>query len=157
MKICRECHTEKELNEFYKHFRMGDGYLNKCIACVKNRVTKHRNENLEKIREYDKSRAMLPHRVQARKEYSNTEKGKIAKTRALKNYHERYPLKRASHVITGNAIRDGKLVRPSSCSECASTEKIEAHHDDYTKPLDVRWLCRKCHYKWHKHNTPIFQ
>jgi ribosomal protein S27AE len=136
---------------------MGDGYLNKCIACVKNRVTKHRNENLEKIREYDKSRAMLPHRVQARKEYSNTEKGKIAKTRALKNYHERYPLKRASHVITGNAIRDGKLVRPSSCFECASTEKIEAHHDDYTKPLDVRWLCRKCHYKWHKHNTPIFQ
>jgi len=84
MKICRECHIEKELNEFYKHFRMGDGYLNKCIACVKNRVTKHRNENLEKIREYDKSRAMLPHRVEARKEYIKTEKEKSCKIKSIK-------------------------------------------------------------------------
>ena len=157
MKICRECHIEKEINKFYKHSCMGDGYLNKCIDCVKKRITKHRGENLEKIRDYDKLRAMLPHRVQARKDYLTTENGKLAKSKALKNYQERYPLKRASHVITGNAIRDGKLVRPKNCSECDSTEKIEAHHDDYTKPLDVRWLCRQCHYKWHKHNTPIFQ
>jgi len=157
MKICRECGNEKELGSFYKHSAMADGHLNKCIDCVKKRVSKHRDENLEKIREYEKSRSMLPHRIQARNEYAKTEKGKIAITRALKNYHERYPLKRASHVITGNAIRDGRLIKPKNCSECTSVEKIEGHHDDYTNPLNVRWLCNKCHRKWHKNNTPIFQ
>jgi len=156
MKTCRECGVEKQLDNFYKHFAMADGHLNKCIDCVKSRISKHRDQNLEKIRQYDKHRSMLPHRVQARKEYGKTEKGKIAKTKALKNYYEKYPLKRASHVITNNAIRDGKLVRQENCSECNSIEKIEAHHDDYTKPLDVRWLCNKCHRNWHKNHTPIF-
>jgi len=157
MKVCRECNTEKPLVEFYKHAAMADGHLNKCIQCVKARVGKHREANLEKIREYDRSRGNLPNRVEARKEYAKTEQGKAAFKRARDSYHKRYPMKYAAHVITGNAIRDGKLIRASQCSVCESTERIEGHHDDYTKPLDVRWLCRSCHDKWHKKNKPIYE
>lgn len=59
------------------------------------------------------------------------------------------------------AIAKGKLV-PLPCEVCGDDEKDKngvrkcvAHHDDYSKPLNVRWLCRKCHHKWHKENKPI--
>jgi hypothetical protein len=157
MKVCRECNEEKPLTDFYKHPRMMDGHLNKCISCVKSRVGKHRELNLEVIREYDNKRANKPHRVQARKDYQKTEAGKLAKKKAMAAYLQRYPMIYAAHVITGNAIRDGKLFKATSCSVCNSIEKIEGHHDDYTKPLDVRWLCEKCHKEWHRHNKPIYE
>ena len=157
MKVCRECNKEKPLSDFYKHSRMADGHLNKCIECVKSRVTKHREANLERLREYDKQRAKLPNRVQARKEYVQTEAGKEARRKAGAAYQKRYPMKYAAHVITANAIRDGKLTKAKKCSVCDSSKKIEGHHDDYTKPLEVRWLCEKCHKEWHRHNKPIYE
>ena len=157
MKVCRECNTEKPLSEFYKHSKMADGHLNKCMECVKKRVLKHREENLEKILAYDKMRANLPHRVQARKNYVKTEQGKEAKRRGMKAYHERYPLKKAAHTMVSNAIRDGRLEKKYECSVCESTEKIEGHHDDYTKPFDIRWLCEKCHKEWHRNNKPKYE
>ena len=78
--------------------------------------------------------------------------GKQAKKRAMDAYHKRYPMTYAAHVITRNAARDGTLIKPNNCSVCGSTEKIEGHHDDYSKPLEVRWLCSKCHKEWHKIN-----
>lgn len=157
MKVCRECKTEMPLSCFYKHPRMADGHLNKCIECVKSRVTKHREANLEKIRAYDKLRANHAHRVQARKEYAKTERGKEAHRKGLKAYQERHPLRHAARLIVGNAIRDRRLEKHFECSVCGSTTKIEGHHDDYTKPLEVRWLCESCHKDWHRHNTPIYE
>src|SRR5678816_242106 len=46
------------------------------------------------------------------------------------------------------AIRTGKLVR-QPCVRCGE-EKTEAHHEDYSKPLDVVWICRVCHRKAHR-------
>ena len=157
MKVCRECNVEKPLTEFYKHSQMADGHLNKCIPCVKSRVHKHREVHLETIREYDKKRGTKPHRVQARKDYQKTETGKLAKKRAMAAYYKRYPMTYAAHVITSNAVRDGRLFPAISCSVCMQNEKIEGHHDDYTKPMDVRWLCEKCHKEWHRHNKPIYE
>ena len=157
MKTCRKCNQTKQLTEFYKHKEMLDGYLNYCIECVKARVAKHRQANLEKVNEYDRNRAMLPHRVQARKEYAQTDRGQEARRTAHANYRQRFPMKYAAHVVTRNAIRDGKLIPATSCSVCGSTEKIEGHHDDYTKPLEVRWLCEKCHKAWHRSNKPIYE
>lgn len=157
MKICRECKQEKPLSDFYVHTRMKDGYLNKCVECVKSRVKKHRVDNLDKIRAYDKERSMQPHRVEARKQYIKTDAGKIAKQKAQTNYKQRYPMIYAAHVITRNALRDGKIFREDICSVCGSDYKVEGHHDDYTKPLELRWLCEPCHKKWHRHNTPVYE
>jgi len=157
MKVCRECHQEKPIEEFYKHFAMADGYLNKCISCVKERVKNYREANLERIQAYDRKRGMLPHKVEQRKVYAKTESGKQAIKKARLLYQKRYPLAYAAHIVTGNAIRDKKLIKSEICSVCESTTDIEAHHDDYTKPLDVRWLCSNCHDIWHKHNKPIYE
>lgn len=46
------------------------------------------------------------------------------------------------------AIRSGKLIR-QPCAACGNP-KSEAHHDDYSKPLNVEWLCRQCHAAAHR-------
>jgi len=157
MKTCRECCKDKPLSEFYAHKSMLDGHLNKCKECIKARVRQHRVENLDKVKEYDKKRALQPHRVQARKEYAKTEKGKQSHQKSIMKYRQRYPMVRAAHVLVGNAIRDGRLIVSDQCSVCGSQDNVHAHHDDYTKPFDVRVLCAKCHTEWHRHNEPIYK
>lgn len=46
--------------------------------------------------------------------------------------------------MVGNAIRDVRLIR-QPCRVCGTTKQIEAHHPDYSKPLDVEWYCRLHH------------
>ena len=44
----------------------------------------------------------------------------------------------------------GNMIRPDACSQCGKTGcPIEAHHEDYSKPLDVMWLCNVCHTEQH--------
>jgi hypothetical protein len=60
------------------------------------------------------------------------------------------------------ALRIGALVRPESCDHCGTASRladgrtgIQAHHSDYNRPLDVLWLCQRCHHEWHKHHQPV--
>jgi hypothetical protein len=59
-----------------------------------------------------------------------------------RRWAERNPEKRAAHIAVGNAVRDGRLVK-LPCEVCGA--KAQAHHDDYSKPLEVRWLCPPHH------------
>ena len=77
-KICKGCGAEKDLAEFYKHPRRADGHLNKCKVCVRSRVRDNRRERLEQYAQYEKSRANLPHRVQARQGYREEHKEQIS-------------------------------------------------------------------------------
>jgi hypothetical protein len=157
MKVCLACNTKKPLDEYYLHKQMLDGYLNKCKECVKSRVHTYRINNLAAVTAYDKKRDSLPHRIKIKQKYLKTDSGKKAKAKASLNYKKRYPMKYAAHIITANAIRSGKLLPVKNCSECNSTNKIEGHHDDYTKPLNIKWLCELCHKEWHRHNKPIYE
>lgn len=63
---------------------------------------------------------------------------------AKRGWSERNPEKRKAHHAVAAAIRDGRLER-QPCETCGTTENVHAHHDDYSKPLDVRWLCASDH------------
>lgn len=61
----------------------------------------------------------------------------------------RSKMRRSAGRAISNAIRDGKLTRqPCEVRKCKEPF-AEAHHDDYSKPLDVRWLCKKHHTEHH--------
>lgn len=149
MKECFKCGKEKPLSDFYKHSQMADGHLNKCKKCAKKDVAKHREENLDEIRAYDRKRGSLPHRIALRDDYQKTAAGKIAGDNANRKYKERHPNKRAAHLLLGYAIKAGKIIK-ESCSICGSIYRIHGHHEDYCKPLDVIWLCPKHHSELHK-------
>lgn len=152
-KICFKCGAQKPIKEFYKHKQMADGHLNKCKDCTKSDVSRNYRENIDHYKDYERGRAMAPHRIEARAEYMATESGKIAHAKASARWTKRNPVKRLANMMVGNAVRDGRLVKPQSCEDCKSTPKrLHGHHDDYAMPLKVRWLCPGCHNKWHKEN-----
>jgi hypothetical protein len=66
-----------------------------------------------------------------------------------KLWEQKNPEKAAAHKTVEVAVRLGKLVR-QPCEVCHSTTRIHAHHDDYSKPLDVMWLCPLHHKQRHK-------
>lgn len=134
MKACFKCGETKPLDDFYKHSQMGDGHLNKCKDCAKIDVRRHRIENPDRVREYDRARSQLPHRKAMRKAGYNRE-------------WDIHPDRMKARNAVSNAVRDGRLLK-QSCAFCGG-ESHEAHHHDYTKPLDVTWLCRPCHRRFH--------
>ena len=155
MKNCFKCNTLKELSEFYRHPQMLDGHVNKCKECNKSDVRANRAGKIDYYRNYDHGRNMRPDRVKARREYIVTDAGKAATKRSRTAYRKRFPNAYRAKLKFGNALRDKKIHRQYSCSKCSSDIRIEGHHDDYSKPLDVRWLCMICHRAWHKTNTPL--
>jgi hypothetical protein len=134
-KKCFKCGSVKPLSEFYKHQAMADGHLNKCKECAKNDVQKHRSENLEKIRAYDRDRAKNPNRIKA----------SVAVTKAWRDADKR---RQSAHGAVRRAILAGTLVR-MPCIRCGEPNSV-AHHEDYDKPLEIVWLCQPCHKQRHK-------
>ena len=154
-KQCFKCGILQPLSCFYKHNLMADGHLNKCKTCTKKDVKQNREKNIDYYKEYDKQRDQFPSRIKQKLDYRNTEKGKIAVKKSNENWNENNKIKRAVHVVFGNYIRNNNHLKPLSCENCNQEKRLNAHHDSYREPLNVRWLCSKCHIKWHNENEPI--
>ena len=151
IKTCFKCNEEKSLSEFYRHPQMGDGHLNKCKSCTKIDTIRNRSDRLEYYTNYDKYRAMQPHRVSARYQYQQTDAGKESVKKSKEKWATGNPVKKAAITQVGNAVKSGKLEKPKSCGSCyIPNVRIHGHHDDYSKPLAVRWLCSMCHIAWHR-------
>lgn len=154
MKICKKCGETKPLSEYYKHAQMADGHLNICKDCKRADAINVRNANIDYYRAYDQSRANNPERVKAREDYAKSAAGIESQSLAKKRFSKRNPVARKCSGAVNNAVKNGLLIK-QPCEVCGSTGLVHGHHDDYSKPLDVRWLCPKHHAEWHKHNEPI--
>lgn len=128
-KACFKCNEVKPLAEFYRHREMSDGHLGKCKGCTRRDVRSNRRIRGDHYKEYDRKRG------------NRWKDGYESEWRKLN------PEKYKAHVIAHNAIRDGKLKR-EPCFMCGD-EKVHGHHVDYSKPLDVIWLCPTCHKRIH--------
>lgn len=135
VKKCFKCNEEKSLIYFYDHKGMSDGKLNKCKECTKKDVSNYSIKNNEKIKIYEKKR-------------SQTIKRKLLNNKNTKQWRKLNPEKWSAQVKVNNAIRSGYLLK-KTCEVCGKT-KAHAHHDDYSKPLVVIWLCPLHHKERHK-------
>lgn len=101
----------------------------------------------EKVRAADRARFQRDHakRMAANRAYLHAHPEVAA---AISRRHrERYPDRYRARTAVNNAVRDGRLTR-EPCEACGA-EPAHAHHADYARPLDVRWLCRAHHAEVH--------
>lgn len=156
MKICRICNEEKLISEFYKHSGMKDGYINNCKSCHNKRSVEWTATNKERVNENNRKRAKQQSVKEARKKRYTSEVGRLKAREAMRRYREKRPMVEIAHRFVRLAIQKGLIKKESECSLCGSQNIIEAHHNDYTKPDVVQWLCKVCHEDWHRFNTPIY-
>lgn len=141
--ICKICGMTANEVEFYK------GVNCRCKECHKRMVRENRAEKFDQYQLYEKMRYKRdPHRAERNKAYFATEAGKRSHAISVKRRALLHPEKRAANILVGNAVRDNRLIKPAECSRCGTIpprRHLHAHHHDYYKPLDVEWICIKCH------------
>jgi len=158
---------------------VGDGHDNRCKECVKNHakspeVREHTNElrrnrgksenDKERNRQWQKKNDSTEQGKQKRRErgkkyyWANRDKRLSEQylfrqtesfKKAVQTHREKYPERRKAQIAVMNAVATKKLIRPEYCSVCGINCKPEGHHFDYSQPLVVIWVCKKCHSDYH--------
>ena len=165
-RICTVCKEEKTYNCFYKSKNGKNGYGAQCKVCrleegreyYKNNpeicLAKHERwskRNPDKVLKnqrayYERNKEKILDKLrESRKEngYANT-----------KAYRKRNREKIECHNYVRLALKFGNLIKPDSCEICKNKCTPHAHHTDYTKPIEVVWMCRKCHGEEHRRILP---
>jgi hypothetical protein len=139
-KCCFRCGRRRLLKFFYKDRRMADGHLGKCIDCTKSDVAANYAIRRETRSAYEAARAKDPAR-------------RAQQARNLRKYRRGHPDRARAHAAVSYALRAGKLVR-GPCRFCGTSVRVQAHHADYSRPLEVLWECFKCH-REHEHGQVV--
>ncbi len=133
-RICYVCNIRKDISLFPVDKKKG-GYSYRCFEC-ENKL------KLEKKRHYaDYNQKYLK---EYKKEY-------VVGTDRARKYQENYrdrgnQDKILARKLVNNAIKSGVL-KPLPCCICG--KKAQAHHEDYSKPLEVIWFCKQHHEEHH--------
>lgn len=80
---------------------------------------------------------------------NNPDKYFAGKKRWRKKYKTQFPEKLAANNKVYYAVSHGLIKRPDHCEKCGTQCKPHGHHHDYSKPLEVIWVCQPCHKKIH--------
>ncbi len=132
---CNVCNLVKPLGEYYNNHRFPLGKNYTCKACC---TAYYQSEQYKQL---DRERRRTPEGKV--KEAERAKKARFGPLRA----------KRLARDRVGDAIRSGKIIKPSTCSTCGKTGRIEAHHPNgYAKEhqLDIVWICASCHHSIHR-------
>jgi len=78
-----------------------------------------------------------------------TDEQKAAKVEAVRLFRKNNKDKAKAWSTVGNALIRGEIIKPTTCSICGQEERLHGHHEDYSKPLEVKWLCHGCHMNEH--------
>lgn len=146
IRVCNICGTTSKEARFYNRVS------SRCTECHKTAVRNNRAEKIDYYRAYDAKRFQeQPQRRAANEARARTPHGKAIHEKSTKKWQALNQVKRRAHVKVGNAVKYGRLIKPEACSVCGSTgRRIHGHHFDYSKPLDVVWVCPPCHREFHK-------
>ena len=169
MKQCTKCGETKEYSEFGICKRYLDGYRSSCKICFREYQNKWAKDKVElkrasRTRYRERNRNHI--RKMDRKYYvENADKLRESSKKKMKVYLENkgvqtrikskndFPEKIKARELLKTEVRSGRMKKPDQCQICSGKpSRIEAHHHDYNKPLEVVWLCAPCHRKVHRKN-----
>lgn len=134
VKQCRVCLKEKPLDSFFRHSQTRDKRHSYCKECFADRTRLYRANNPDRAR-------------RAAKKYNSSVNGVESKRKSRALYRKNYPEKIKAVRAVERAVKRGDL-KKMPCEICKSL-KVEAHHEDYSNALSVRWLCTKHHKEAH--------
>lgn len=138
-KECIACRERKPLSEYNSN-------QSRCRLCQREVNRKWRQEHPERFKALQKAwREQHPDYSATHARENRAQRNANARRARLAN-----PEKIAARNAVNNARIRGSVARPSSCGQCGKACKPEAHHHDYSKPMDVAWLCRRCHLMEHQ-------
>lgn len=145
-KTCARCDIDQARTAFYSDSSSTDGLKPHCKACHAKGQKIYRAKYAESIR----AKKAVWARAN-RSKLSATDRAWRVKHPERVSAHRRKfnsdnPEKRKAHYVVQTALRNGSMKRPPLCSACDATGRIEGHHEDYSKPLEVTWLCKPCHH-----------
>lgn len=140
-KGCFKCGQQKPVDDFYRHPQMGDGRLGKCKECTKRDVSTNYAAKRDRYSQYEHDRNKSQSRREKRLQYQ-------------RNHRRKFPEKDKARRMVARAVKSGKLLRPNFCGCCGRFGQVQAHHTDYSKPLDVIWVCFVCH-REHEHGQVV--
>ena len=141
MKLCNRCRNTKEK----KYFRTIKNKLSSnCKEWEKVYDKFYREKNRELLKK--KRRCRNGTKIRCFDPIKFKEKNK----RANEKYKKRNPEKIKTHSLVRSAVRNNSLFKSKNCAICTKKKKLEAHHEDYKKPLKVVWMCRQCHVAYHR-------
>lgn len=155
-KTCIKCQRELPHSDFWGNTKTRDGLRGSCKACANASKRAYYRKNKDKVRDYylkyGREYQARPHVIERRKRYEKEHPDRIlaAVAKSTKRQRAIHPEKRRAQTAVGNAVRDGRL-KKAPCVVCGG-EKVQGHHWDYGRPLDVLWLCvrhhRMIHNRW---------
>lgn len=145
MKRCSACGTQKPLMLFFRNRSSADGHGWQCKDChgrgVRSSRRKHAPKVLAQKRKWNLAHSELVKAKARRYRAKHREEVRAYVARVKQERPERY----AAKLAVRNAVRRGDLSRPSRCENCGERRRLNAHHPDYSKPLEVKFLCHRCH------------
>lgn len=148
MKRCSKCGISKPLDAFHRALRGRYRRQGWCKVCSSEELRRYREANKSRLRENDRRRYYTDPEYRARVKQQIQEFDK--------QHAAAYRVAKRAYTAVHSALKRGTLVKPGACENCGtSTSRIEAAHFDYTKQLDVRWLCRSCHRAWDRTEPKI--
>jgi ribosomal protein S27AE len=136
---CSTCHELKPKSDYYGNTRSPLGIKSECkkCHCATSIRTRDKDRAADKSREYmRRAKVKDPEKFRARDREASRKRKRTVQVEARSQLNL--------------AVRRGVVVKPAVCSNCGEAKKLVAHHDDYSKPLDVRWLCYICHGQEHR-------
>ena len=149
-KECTKCGATKPLEEFVLDRRRKNERQGRCKECAKQTSKEWRERNRERKFANDKRwQEENPERVaELRKHWRAKNPNRYQDQGA--RHRKKNPDKARARAIVLTAVHDGRLLKPDHCEDCGQAPRrqdLPGHHEDYSKPYDVEWLCRTCHRK----------
>jgi hypothetical protein len=144
---CRTCKKEKPEEDFYPGRLKKRDYL--CKECCKDYQAKYKKDHPEIVKTWTRNRMRRWRERHPEINRQRSQEQSIKHREKSNAYSREYSKnnldKKNAQLKAAKAVKAGALV-PQPCEVCGDP-KAEKHHDDYTKPLEVRWLCSKHHHR----------
>lgn len=144
MKKCSKCKKIKPLGDFHKRSNSADGRQGYCRPCR----SEYERKRYEKCLGDGKNWA---------KDWRRKNKDRDNFLRHKRRQAGEGRTKHRAVAYSCVAEKRGIIVRPLLCDGCGLEKKLYRHHEDYSKPLEITWLCKKCHLALHKKNRQMAQ